>query len=361
MSALSLAFARELFEAYLLEAGYRKATIKGKLACLKVLYAYLGTEGVDDLRAVNREHMVAFARYLGERNGSKTGRPLAMTTRYGILSVARLFFRCLCERSLMLVNPMRGVTLADRGPERIHMHLAEDEVARFLDGIDTDAPFGLRDRALYELIYSSALRAGEASGLCVGDLDLERRLIRVRMSKYSKDRVVPVTELAAERLTDLVHARSPDAPVFRGSMGKRVSASTINHHFKTLMKRAGLYHEGLSVHALRHACATHLLAHGADIRYVQGLLGHKSVQTTVRYTNELVENLRRRYLRGHPRENESRRAVDEAYKKGFDALMGRLEKAKKKRERWADRGSPKGTNLIYYKERGNGNDGSARS
>jgi site-specific recombinase XerC len=91
------------------------------------------------------------------------------------------------------------------------VHLSEDEVARFLDGIDTDAPFGLRDRALYEFIYSSALR--------VGDLDLKRRLIRVRMSKYSKDRVVPVT--------DLVHARSPDAPVFRGSMGKRVSASTL--------------------------------------------------------------------------------------------------------------------------------------
>jgi hypothetical protein len=99
------------------------------------------------------------------------------------------------------------------------------------------------------------------------------------------------------------------------------------------MKRSGLYREGLSVHALRHACATHLLAHGADIRYVQGLLGHKSVQTTVRYTNELVENLRRRYLRGHPRENESRRAVDDAYKQGFEGLMRRLEKAMKNRER----------------------------
>jgi hypothetical protein len=103
------------------------------------------------------------------------------------------------------------------------------------------------------------------------------------------------------------------------------------------------------------------LAHGADIRYVQGLLGHKSVQTTVRYTNELVENLRRRYLRGHPRENESRRAVDEAYKQGFEGLMGRLEKARRNRERRADRGTPSGSDLIYYKERGNGNDGSARS
>ena len=360
MSALSFAFARELFEAYLVEAGYRRATIKGKLAYLKILYAYLGEEGVDDLRAVRRETMIGFARYLSEKRG-RSGRPLAANTKRGVLGLTRLFFRCLCERGLLLVNPMRGVTLVEGGPERIRVHLSEGDVARFLDGIDTDAPFGLRDQALFELIYSSALRAGEASSLCVGDVDLERRLIRVRESKYSKDRVVPMTELAAERLTDLVHARSTDAPVFRGSMGKRVSGATINHHFKTLMKRAGLYREGLSVHALRHACATHLLAHGADIRYVQGLLGHKSVQTTVRYTNELVENLRRRYLRGHPRENESRRAVDEAYKQGFEGLMGRLEKARRNRERRADRGTPSGSDLIYYKERGNGNDGSARS
>ena len=345
MSALSLAFARELFEAYLLEAGYRKATIRGKLAYLKVLYSYLGAEGVDDLRAVRRETMIGFARYLSEKP-RRSGRPLAASTKRGVLGLTLLFFRCLCERGLILVNPMRGIRLAESGPERIRVHLSEDEVARFLDGIDTDAPFGLRDRALFELIYSSALRAGEASALCVGDVDLERRLLRVRESKYSKDRIVPMTELAAERLADLVHGQSVDRPVFRGSGGKRVSASTINHHFKTLMKRAGLYREGLSVHALRHACATHLLAHGADIRYVQGLLGHKSVQTTVRYTNELVENLRRRYLRGHPRENESRRAVDEAYKQGFDALMGRLEKAKRNRDRRTNRGTPARTNLV---------------
>ena len=273
MSGPSFAFARELFEAYLVEASYRRSTISGKLAYLKALSAYLDEAELADLREVTRERMVAFARYLGERKGRKTGRPLAMTTRYGVLGVARLFFRCLCERGLVLVNPMRGVTGPERGPERIRVHLSEEEVARFLDGIDTDAPFGLRDRALFELIYSSALRAGEASGLCVGDVDLERRLIRVRESKYSKDRVVPMTELAAERLADLIHGRSVDRPVFRGSGGKRVSGTTINHHFKTLMKRAGLYREGLSVHALRHACATHLLAHGADIRYVQGLFG----------------------------------------------------------------------------------------
>ncbi|MGO8694008.1 MAG: tyrosine-type recombinase/integrase [Rectinemataceae bacterium] len=83
---------------------------------------------------------------------------------------------------------------------------------------------------------------------------------------------------------------------------------------KELMRRSGLDREGLSVHALRHACATHLLAHGADLRYVQELLGHSSVQTTVRYTQENIENLRRCYLRAHPRENEHRAFVDPVYR-----------------------------------------------
>ncbi len=81
----------------------------------------------------------------------------------------------------------------------------------------------------------------------------------------------------------------------------------------------------------RHACATHLLAHGADLRYVQELLGHSSVQTTVRYTQENIENLRRRYLRAHPRENEHRAFVDDAYRANLAQLQERLTKAAHKR------------------------------
>ena len=91
MSGLSFAFARKLFEAYLVEAGYRTATIRGKLACLKILYAHLGAEGVDDLRDVRRETMIGFARYLSEKRGRAMGRPLAASTKRGVLGLTRLF------------------------------------------------------------------------------------------------------------------------------------------------------------------------------------------------------------------------------------------------------------------------------
>jgi site-specific recombinase XerD len=211
--------------------------------------------------------------------------------------------------------------------------MSEDDVARFLDSIEVDASLGLRDRALFELLYSSGLRSSEAAALKVGDLDLERRLVRVVRGKLAKDRVVPMTENAAAYLAELVAGKDGERPVFWGKGTKRLRSSGIGQRFVALAKRCGIYRNGLSVHAMRHACATHLLAHGADLRYVQTLLGHSSVETTVRYTVERTESLRRHYLRAHPRENEYRARVDGSYREGVAALVAALTRAAERRER----------------------------
>lgn len=154
------------------------------------------------------------------------------------------FFRCLCERGLLLVNPMRGIALAESGPERIRVHLSEDEVARFLDGIDTDASFGTGR-------YTNSSTA------------------RPFAPAYSSadEQVLEGPDRVHDRARRRAHGRSRPRPEQRYAglsreHGHASLGATINHHFKTLMKRAGLYREGLSVHALRHACATHLLSHG---------------------------------------------------------------------------------------------------
>ena len=332
MSGLTPARGRKVFEEALAESGYGKPTIRQKLVYLRELFSYLDGLGRTDLRNVTRQDMVGYARHLTERLNTSTGEPIAPRTRLMFWSVARIFFRILRERGLILVHPMHGLSLAKEVLDFPRVTMSEAEVARFLDGIDTTNALGLRDRALFELIYSSGLRAGEAASLLVGDVDLSGRLLRVRMAKFSKDRTVPITENAASYLSDLIGSRHADSPLFWGSGLPTLSRAAITRRFKELVRRSGLDREGLSVHALRHACATHLLAHGADIRYVQELLGHSSVQTTVRYTQENIENIRRRYIRAHPRENEFRPVLDDAYRANLAQLQERLTKAAYKRD-----------------------------
>jgi len=204
MSGLSTARSRKVFEEALAESGYNKDTIHLKLVCLAELFTYLDGCGISDLRNARRQDMVGFARHLTERVNRKTGEPIAPRTRLAFWSTARKFFRVLCERSLILVHPMHGLSLAKEVLDSPRGTLSEADVARFLDGIDTTGALGLRDRALFELIYSSGLRAGEAASLLVGDVDLGGRLLRVRMAKFSKDRIVPITENAASYLADLI-------------------------------------------------------------------------------------------------------------------------------------------------------------
>ena len=196
--------------------------------------------------------------------------------------------------------------------------LSREEIGKFLDGIDTSFYLGLRDRAIFELIYSSGLRAGEVCNLSAGDVDFESRMIHIRRSKFGKDRVVPVSEVAISFLKKYAHRRR-QGPIFQGTRG-RLSPSAVNRRLHKHLKEQGLYREGLSTHSIRHCRATHLLSGGADLRYVQELLGHDSIETTVVYTHELDENLRRIYRSYHPRENGHFREVDSEYWERLDAF-----------------------------------------
>ena len=115
-----------------------------------------------------------------------------------------------------------------------------------------------------------------------------------------------------------------ERPVFLGA-GARLRVRSLGARFHYHLANAGLEGKGLSAHSIRHATATHLLAHGADLRYVQELLGHQSIETTVLYTNEQLENLKRIYKTHHPRENALWREVDEEYRARVSRLLARLE------------------------------------
>jgi site-specific recombinase XerD len=167
------------------------------------------------------------------------------------------------------------------------------EVEAALEALEGDGPLALRNRALVELVYSAGLRASEAVGLVLADVDFDREQLHVR-GKGGKERIVPLGEEAAHVLAHYLHearpelARGAENAVFLSARGRRLDTSTLRRVFA-------------NPHRLRHAFATHLLEGGADLRTIQELLGHSSLSTTQLYSHVDGRRLRRVYDRAHPR------------------------------------------------------------
>ena len=322
MKRLDCEAVKAVFLRYLTESGYKPGTVYTKMCYLKVFFEFLYQQKPDiDFRDLGREILLAFMTHLNESVSKQTGAPYSRRTKQACVSAVRLVFRCLYQGELIIANPLQDVEFRPQGAEHRRTIMSEEEMNDFLNGIDPSSSFGLRDRALFELLYSSGLRVSEASRLTVGDIDSISRMILIRESKWGKDRIVPVTEAATAFLKRLLSGREDDkdARVFGG-----LSGGGINTRFRKLLKERGMERERLSAHSIRHSIATHLLARGADLRYVQELLGHQSIETTVGYTHEMTENLKRIYRSHHPRENEYYKEVDEEYLRRVDALAAEL-------------------------------------
>jgi integrase/recombinase XerD len=237
------------------------------------------------------------------------------------LSSMRGFYRFLVEEGVRVDDPtidLPGVSVADLLPKA----LSEEETERLLGAIVGTGPAFLRDRALLEVLYGTGARVSEAVGLNLGDIaeaveSTELPLIRV-FGKGDKERVVPLGRLAREALAQWMSgegrpllepakwARRSDADaVFLNTRGGRLSRVGAFGVVKKYAIRVGLA-DRVSPHVLRHSCATHMLARGADIRVVQELLGHASIATTQRYTKVSPEHLRRAYEGAHPRAGTTR-------------------------------------------------------
>jgi len=221
-----------------------------------------------------------------------------------ILSVLRSCFEFLVFRQLREDNPMDLVEspkLAPKTPEVFSL----DEIEALLSAIPLDKPEGLRDRTLFELIYSAGLRVSEAVSLSVDRLYLSEGVVRV-IGKGDKERFVPLGAQALGWLRKYLDEARPRlvkaarvSAVFLNFRGEELGRKGIWKNFKNYALAAGL--EG-KVHTLRHSFATHLLAGGADLRSVQELLGHVSINTTQIYTHVDQGELGRQHALYHPRE-----------------------------------------------------------
>jgi integrase/recombinase XerD len=232
------------------------------------------------------------------------------------LTAVRGLYRFRAEEGMSPLDPTAEVK-PPRSGIRLPKAITEEEVERLLDATAGAAPRDLRDRAMLELLYGTGMRIGELVGLAIADLGSETGLLRV-LGKGSKERLVPIGRLAAESVArwlepggrpELVPkrwARRGDAEaLFLNARGGRLTRQGAWEVIAKRAARAGLA-DKVHPHVLRHSCATHMLARGADIRVVQELLGHASIATTQVYTRVTVEHLRSAYEAAHPRARANR-------------------------------------------------------
>lgn len=235
------------------------------------------------------------------------GRRLSRVSMQRALGALRTFFRFLSREGWVAANPARVVP-TPRAPKALPEVVTAPQVGELLGALP-DSPAGRRDRAALELLYGSGLRAAELVGLDLDDVDLGRRLVRVR-GKGGKERVVPFGRPAEQALRaylpDRAAWRSSAAaterrePVFVNQRGGRLSDRSLRRILVAAVRLLASVHH-LHPHTLRHAFATHLLEAGMDLRAIQELLGHASLSTTQRYTHLDLAHLMETYRKAHPK------------------------------------------------------------
>jgi len=235
------------------------------------------------------------------------GTPLSLSSQASYLQRVRSFFAFLARRGLLLRNPAADLVLPSASPLP-RAAVSESEAARLMDAPRSDTKAGRRDRAILETLYGMGLRRGECARLYVSDVDLAAGTLLVRDGKGRKDRMVPVPGRAAAALAIYLRDVRPELVVDPGEgalfltawWGHRLSDVSLSFLLRRHAKAAGI--AKAHPHALRHACATHLLRGGADVRHVQAILGHKKLETTGLYTRVVIEDLRQAVAAAHPRE-----------------------------------------------------------
>jgi integrase/recombinase XerC len=222
------------------------------------------------------------------------------------LSAVRSFFRSLVKHGVILDNPL-DLILTPKQKKAIPVYLPVDDVFRLLDSIKTDTLAGIRNRAIFETLYSSGVRVSELEGLDVFDVDFKKCLIRV-VGKGNKERIVPIGKKAIAAIKEYRKRLQGEAgtgeddntPLFLNKDHGRLTSRSIARILEKTARECGLLIP-VSPHALRHTFATHMLDAGADLRVVQELLGHKSLSTTQKYTHVSIDRLMETYDKAHPR------------------------------------------------------------
>ena len=283
---------------------YSNSTLIRRENGLRRFIGWCDERGLNAPQAITKPILESYQRFLYYYR-QDNGAPLSPTTQARYLTNIKQFFKWLTRENYLLYNPASELILP-KTTASLPVVLSEEEVERLLQQPDITTPYGLRDRAILELFYSVGLRRTELCNLQVSDLSLSRQTVFVKEGKGGKDRLLPVGERALIWLTKylnevrqelLLHVT--ESTLFLNDYGEPFRDSKLGDKVKRYMKNAGITAPG-SCHLLRHAMATHMLENGAELRFIQAMLGHSDFRATQVYTHVSIRKLQEIHAATHP-------------------------------------------------------------
>ena len=294
---------------------WSEGTIDRRLHSLRRFVAWLQDRGIDTMLEVTPEIIESYQRSLFHIGNLKTRQPLRFATQASYLSAVSHWFNWACMQQIIPFNPAVSIELPKEEKRLPSAFLNQDEIEKLINMPDITNKIGVRDRAILEVLYSTAMRRSELAKLTHNDIDRSRRLIVIRQGKGKKDRVVPVGVRALQWLdkyvrevrdwlTDGHGARirltiKPSDFVFLNNCGRPFGLGPLSTMVRDYLKEAEIKKLG-GCHIIRHTTATLMLENGADLRSIQTLLGHESLNTTQIYTHITIDRLREVHDLTHP-------------------------------------------------------------
>ncbi len=311
------------FRAYLVEfiawtaaRQYSAMTVKARRIEVGYFIDWCEERSIRRPDEVTRGILERYRQHIFQYRRKTDGAPLSHQTQGKRLISVRAFFQWMARQHHLLYNPASELELP-RQQQRLPRHIlsvaeVEQVLNACMDGDVSTDPLGLRDRAMLETLYSTGMRRAEVTGLRVDDVDFNRGTVFVRLGKGGKDRVVPIGERACRWIERYVFEVRPalidvedDGILFLAKHGQGMQAKQLSNIVRQAIATANLErfadtHPNAACHLLRHACATHMLENGADIRYIQALLGHADLSTTEVYTHVSIDKLKAVHEKTHP-------------------------------------------------------------
>jgi integrase/recombinase XerD len=301
---------------------YSEHTIRTRRIDLGYFIDWCEERGIRTPNDVTRAMLERYRQYVFAYRRQRDGEPLSFNCQGTRLVAVRVFFRWLTRQHHLLFNPAGEMDLPKKETRLPRHVLTVAEIAQIIDAAGS-GELGLRDRAILETLYSTGMRRAELVALDLADVDAERGTVLIRQGKGKKDRMVPIGDRALAwlaRYVDEVRAEQDGEAhaLFLSRQGLRLTGKQLSGIVKKAIDGAQLERVQVSgplnssCHLFRHACATHMLENGADVRFIQALLGHANLGTTEIYTRVAIVKLKQVHEATHPARLHGPRAGEQA-------------------------------------------------